>query len=447
MDDIEQRENLQLTKEMLSEENFYELFMNFHTYEQAQFYVTLNAEERQQVRDVLTPDEMCLIFELVENDEDNMQELLLEIDRPYATSMLMAMSRDNVVDILKKVSPDVVRSYLRHFPSDVTDDILSLFQYEDETAGSLMTTEYVTVSATQSAHEALESFKQQASSAEMINYAYVVDVNHQLLGIVSLRDVLTADENTFIPDIMIDRIVSVQVDDDQETVTKMIRDYDLVAVPVVSADDELLGIVTIDDIVDIMDEGAVSDYSGLAGVDVEDVESNVLSSALSRVPWLIVLMLIAIFTSAFIGNFNQLLSQHAVLYTFITLITGTAGNAGTQALAVTIRKLAVQNKISVMKFIVDELCIGIILGVLTGAIVMVTIVILQHDLSVGFVLGLSMLVAIVMATLVGNVIPIIIVKCGVDPTVASGPFINTLCDLTSVVIYVMIANLFLQYII
>lgn len=445
MDDIQQRENIPLTKEILNSTQFYDDFMTFHTYEQAQFYVTLSKDERQFVREQLTPEEMCLIFEIVENDEENVQELLLEIERPYAIAMLREMSKDNVVDVLKKVSFDVARSYLKQLPSQEVEDIMTLFQYPDETAGALMTTEYMTVSVTHSAQEALESFKKQAATAETINYAYVVDINERLIGIVSLRDVLTADEQTFIPDIMTDRIVSVFVEDDQETVAKMIRDYDLIAIPVVAKDGELLGIVTIDDIVDIMDEGALSDYSGLAGVDVEDAEISIKSSVLSRVPWLIVLMLLAVLTSTIVGNYNQLIAQHAILYSFITLITGTAGNAGTQSLAITIRKLAIQNKLSVMKCIIDELCIGLLLGVLTGGIVMMVTTILQHDITIGMVVGLSMLLSIVIATLVGNLIPIAIVKVGVDPAVASGPFISTLCDLTSVIIYFTIANMFLHY--
>lgn len=438
----------QLKRVLLEDmKQFREEYLTYPTFEQVQFYLGLDTEMRKLLYATLSPSEMAAIFDLVENEVPDIEPYVLEMDKAYAVSMLREMSKDDVVDILKQISPEQARIYFRLLPRDEVSDIMELFQYPDGTAGALMTTEYITISATQTSQEALADIKKQVKDAEMVNYAYVVDINECIVGIVSLRHLLASPDNTLIPDVMTptDRIVSVAVGDSQESVVQKIRDYDLVAIPVIAEDGTMLGIITVDDIIDVINEGAISHYSGLAGVDTVDLSHNVWHAALQRLPWLVTLMLLAMLTTSFISRYKGFLEINQTLSIFITLITGTAGNAGTQSLAVTVRKLAINEKFSIGRLILDELLVGSITGTLTAVVVFFAIVFLQQNVLVGFIVAIAITVAIIVATLAGNLIPLGIVKFGIDPAVASGPFISTFSDLTSVVIYFFIASLILGY--
>ncbi|EAE3637421.1 magnesium transporter, partial [Listeria monocytogenes] len=234
--------------------------------------------------------------------------------------------------------------YLSLLSSEEAGEIKELLHYEDETAGAIMTTEFVSIVANQTVRSAMYVLKNQADMAETIYYVYVVDQENHLVGVISLRDLIVNDDDTLIADILNERVISVHVGDDQEDVAQTIRDYDFLAVPVTDYDDHLLGIVTVDDIIDVIDDEAASDYSGLAGVDVEEVSENPLKAASKRLPWLITLLFLGMSTASLISNYESLVSEASILAVFISLITGTAGNAGTQSLAVAVRRLAMKDE-------------------------------------------------------------------------------------------------------
>ena len=206
-------------------------------------------------------------------------------------------------------------------------------------------------------------------------------------------------------------------------------------------------IVTVDDIIDVIDDEAASDYSGLAGVDVEEVSENPLKAASKRLPWLITLLFLGMSTASLISNYESLVSEASILAVFISLITGTAGNAGTQSLAVAVRRLAMKDEkdSNFGRLILSEVLTGLVTGAVTGLTIMIVVGVWQHNLPLGFVIGMAMLCAITVANLAGSLIPMLMDKLGFDPAVASGPFITTLSDLTSVLIYFNIANMFMRY--
>lgn len=422
-------------------------FLENHTYDQAQLYLALTAEERMQVYNYLSAEEVADMFEIIEEDVENVAQYLLEMNKQYAADMLANMFADNAVAVLKQVTVEQAQSYLRRMPREAAQDIQELFQYEDETAGALMTTEYAAVAANQTVRSAMMSLKALAPDAETIYYVYVVDRYNRLVGILSLRDLIVSDDDAMVYDVMTDRLVSVQTDDTPETVAQIIRDYDFLAVPVVSSDQELLGIITVDDVIDVIDEAAASDYSGLAGVDVAETSDNPLQAARKRLPWLMALIGLGMITAGLIGRYEKMIEQASVLSVFVTLITGTAGNAGTQSLAVAVRKLAGADTqaINFGKLVLSELITGLVTGSLAGLLTFVVVGLLNQNFVLGFVIGLAMLCAITVANLAGSLIPIGMEKVGVDPAVASGPFISTLSDLTSVLIYFSIAGYFIQY--
>src|SRR5699024_1966397 len=246
-----------------------------------------------------------------------------------------------VVDILQVLDKDEIASFFALMNTEDVKEIKSLMHYEDKTAGSIMTTEYVSVYRNQTVEETFKQMKIEAPEAETIYYTYVLDESKRLVGVLSLRSLVIAEPTDLVNDIMSDNAISVSAGRDQEDVAQMIRDYDFLAVPVVDFRNHLLGIITVDDILDVMDEEASDDYSKLAAVsDVQKPDDSPLSAAKKRLPWLIILLFLGMFTASLIGQFEETLEQVAILAIFIPLIAGMAGNTGTQSLAVAVRGLA-----------------------------------------------------------------------------------------------------------
>jgi magnesium transporter len=365
----------------------------------------------------------------------------------YVADMLSEMYADNAADILNQLDKEEALKYLSLMTSENVNRIKVLIGYEDKTAGAIMTTEYVSIVANQTIRSALNLLRKKATQAEIIYYIYVVDSHNHLEGIISLRDLLLNREDMLISEMMEERVISVDVTEDQEDVAKTIRDYDFLAVPVVNSRKELLGIITVDDIIDVIDDEAASDYSGLAGVDVEAIAETPLKASIKRLPWLITLLFLGMSTATLISHYEVLINEASILAVFISLITGTAGNAGTQSLAVAVRKLAISDDkdMSFAKLIISEVLTGLITGCVTGLVIFIVVGFWKNNFILGFVIGIAMLCAITVANLAGSFIPILMEKIGFDPAVASGPFITTLSDLTSVLIYFNIASLFMGF--
>lgn len=421
-------------------------FLDLHIYDQGQFYLKLEEDERQLLYAYLSPKEMADMFDVLEEEQEDVEGLLKEMKPSYVAEMLAEMYTDNAVDTLKQLDRQDVAKYLSIMSKESAAEIKNLLHYEDETAGAIMTTEYVAIESQQTVGSAMRLLKEEASKAETIYYVFVKDVNDFLVGVISLRDLIVNDDDMLISDIMNERVISVKVGDDQQDVARTMRDYDFLAIPVTDYDGRLLGIVTVDDIIDVMDEEATSDYSGLAGVDVDEVTENPFKAAAKRLPWLITLLFLGMSTATLIGRYEELVSEASILAVFISLITGTAGNAGTQSLAVAVRRLAVQDdERGFMSLIIGEVLTGLITGFVTGVTIFLIVGIWKQNFMLGFVIGMAMLCAITVANLAGSLIPMVMDKLGFDPAVASGPFITTLSDLTSVLIYFNIASLFMSY--
>ncbi|ALS01238.1 magnesium transporter MgtE [Enterococcus silesiacus] len=446
----EMEEHFSLLLEKLKEQQmaeFRELFLALHIYEQGQFYQSIDEADRKQIYSYLSPKELADMFDVIEEDNENMKDYIAEMRPSYAAEMLSEMYTDNAVDLLNMLDKSQKAKYLSLMSTEDAGEIKELLHYEDDTAGSIMTTEFVSIVANQTVRSAMYVLKNQADVAETIYYVYVVDQEDHLVGVISLRDLIVNDDDTMISDVLSERVISVHVGDDQEDVAQTIRDYDFLALPVTDYDDHLLGIVTVDDIIDVIDDEAASDYSGLAGVNVEEVSENPIKAASKRLPWLITLLFLGMSTATLISHYEELVSEASILAVFISLITGTAGNAGTQSLAVAVRRLAVSDEKdnNFSRLIISEVLTGLVTGAVTGVAIFVVVGIWQHNFPLGFVIGMAMLCAITVANLAGSLIPMLMDKLGFDPAVASGPFITTLSDLTSVLIYFNIASLFMQY--
>lgn len=419
-------------------------YLELHPYDQAAVFEEQPEEIRKQIYSYLSPDETAEIMENV--NWENADLYFTEMYSRYAAQVLAEMSADDAVDILKEMDKNKVASFITIMEKESADEIKHLLHYEDKTAGSIMTTEFVSVSATDTVREAMLHLRAEAPDAETIYYTYVVDQDKKLVGVISLRNLIIAEKDWLISEVMSDRIVSVDVGGDQEHAAQMMRDYDFLALPVVDFQNHILGIITVDDILDVMEEEADEDYSRLAGVsDTEKGEDSAFVSARKRLPWLVVLLFLGMITASMISRFENTLSQVAILASFIPLIGGMGGNTGTQALAVAVRGMATGDvaKRGKMRMVMREGLTGIITGLSCGIVITIVVTIWQKDFFLGLLVGLSIFATLIIATLAGAIIPLLMHKLNIDPAIASGPFITTINDIISILIYFGLATAFM----
>lgn len=430
-------------------DTFRKYFFSLHPYDQAQFYVELSPSKRQVLYTFLSPVEMAVIFREIELEEEQIDVFLKEMDSTYAADMLSYMYTDDVVDVLNELGTVEREAYLELMDDDVVEEINEFLNYDEYTAGGIMTTEYVSVYAHSTVREAMRVLREEAKEAETIYYIFVVNSEKQLVGVMSLRDLIIADADMIVSDIMSDRVVSVYANEDQEEAARIMMDYNFLALPVIDENKAMLGIITVDDIIDVIEEEASEDYSKLAGIsDSEDISSGPLKAAKSRLPWLIILLFLGMLTANLMSLFEATLEQVALLSIFIPLISGTSGNSGTQALAVAVRGIAtgdVKDQ-SKLKLLMREMVTGFIMGVACAVVVVAIVYFWKGELVMGLLVGGAILCSIFVATLAGSFIPLLMHRLGIDPAVASGPFITTLNDVTSLMIYLGLATVFLSQI-
>ncbi|WP_439646192.1 magnesium transporter [Mesobacillus selenatarsenatis] len=446
-----QQINTELLMEALYSEkidDFRAEFLELHPYDQAAFFGELKDEERAKVYNFLSPEEMADLFENLESDEEDFKDVLAQMNPNYAADMLSNMYADDAVDVLNELDKDQVVSYLTIMNEEAAQEIKDLLHYEEYTAGSIMTTEFIAISANQTVRSAMYILKKEAPQAETIYYIFVVDEDKRLAGVISLRDLIVSDDETMIGEVMNDRVVSVSVGEDQEEVARMMRDYNFLALPVVDFQNHLLGIITVDDIMDVMEEEASDDYSKLAGIaDLDTIDRNPLTAAKKRLPWLIILLFLGMFTASLIGRFEDTLDKVAILAIFIPLIAGMAGNTGTQALAVAVRGIATGDleKESKWNIILREAGTGLITGAVCGILITFVVYFWKGELFLGALVGISIFITLIIATLAGSLVPLLMHRLKIDPAVASGPFITTINDIISILIYFGIATAFMSY--
>lgn len=428
---------------------FREKYLHLHPYDQAVFFKNLHGKDRLKIYTYLSPKEMSDIMENIELE--NIENLITEMEPQFAAMVLAEVAVDDAVDILQELTPDQVASFLVIMDKTASDEIKTLLHYEDKTAGSIMTTEFVSVLKSQTANDVLAQMKREAPEAETIYYTYVLDDNKRLVGVLSLRDLIISDEDALIEDIMSENVVSISVGRDQEEIAQMMRDYDFLAMPVVDFQSHLLGIITVDDIMDVMDEEASEDYSKFAGiVEFDGSSTSPFNSAKKRLPWLIILLFLGMFTATLIDGFEDTLEKVSIMAIFIPLIAGMAGNAGTQSLAVAVRGLATGEygkDTSKFKMVIKEIATGLVIGAACAVVVTLMVYFWKgpEHLFLGVLVGVTIFATLIVATLSGALIPLVMEKLKIDPAVASGPFITTLNDITSVLIYFGLATMFMSY--
>ena len=443
--------NQSLLDELLNNndiDDFRKEFLAMHSYEQSEYFEDSDNVIRHKIFQLLSPQEVAGFFDQLEIDDEDYEQLFDTMNAQYASKVLEEMSYDNAVDILNELSKPKVASLLTLMNKDDANEIKALLHYEEDTAGGIMTTEYISLEAETPVKEALMLVKSQAPDAETIYVIFATNVEGQLVGVLSLRDLIVSENDAYIEDIMSERVISVNVADDQEHVAQKMRDYDFIALPVVDYQDHLLGIITIDDILDVMDEEASEDYSRLAGVsDIDSTNDSIVKTAAKRLPWLIILTFLGMITATILGNFEDTLSKVALLAAFIPIISGMSGNSGTQSLAVSVRNISTGEIDEQSKFRVAlrEAGSGMLSGSVCAIILFLISVVVFKQPFLALIVAASLTIAMTVGTLVGSMIPLLMNKINIDPAVASGPFITTINDIVSMLIYFGLATSFMSY--
>ena len=425
--------------------DFRQTFMALHPSDQVDIFLLLGPKDRQTVYAYLSPKEMAVLFGGFKFAK---QKLYFdEMDELYASTMLHHMFTDDIVHFLSKIGKERSDHILKQIPTAKAKKIQQLLSYEKETAGAIMTKELISISSTETVTDVLNMLRDEAPDAEIVYYLYVLDEDGKLVGVVSLRDLIIAKPNVRMEEIMSRRVISVPDVMDQEEVGKVIQKYDLLAVPVVSKQNHLLGIVTVDDMMDILEAETTEDFGEISATKgATDIHIGSFSAAKKRSPWIIALMFFGLLTGGIIGRFEDTLESVVLLAAFIPMIMDSAGNVGTQSLAVSVRGLALGTieKNSVFKIIRRELGTGIWMGLACMIIITIIISLLYQHPALGLIVGVSIFCTLSASAVIGAVVPLLIHKLKFDPAIASGPFITTLNDIIGLLIYFTIATSFLH---
>lgn len=424
---------------------FKEMFLELHPTDQVEMFHSLDKMLRKQVILFLNPEEFAEIFQGL--DPEDQRAAYAELGSPYVISMFNHMSADDVADFLAQLETGEAQTILASMDQEESERVIELMAYAPKTAGAIMTKEFISLGASSLAKDVIEELRQTAPEAETIYYLYVVDGEQRLVGVISLRDLIIASPQAMIHDIMSTQVVSVSEWSSQKEIADLIKNYDFLAVPVVTNDGRLVGIITVDDVIDVLEEETTEDFGEFtASRGATDLTLNAITAAKKRAPWIIILMFFGLATAELIGRFEDTLQQIVLLAAFMPLIMGTAGNTGTQSLAVAVRGLAVGaiEKNGVWKIIKREFGTGLLLGLICMIVLMGIIgLFYQGNWVLASIVGISLFCALSMAAVIGATVPLIINKLKFDPAIASGPFITTLNDILGLLIYFSIATLLL----
>ncbi|MBD1862923.1 MULTISPECIES: magnesium transporter [Trichocoleus] len=383
------------------------------------------------------------------------------LDSSVQQALVQEFKRQEVLDIVDKMSPDDRVRLFDELPAKIVTRLLEqlsplerqstalLLGYEPGTAGRIMTPEYISLKESFTVFQALERIRSLAKYTETIYYLYVTDAARCLTGTLSLRELVVAQPQQTIGEIMTRDALSVQTDTDQEEVARLIQRYDFLAVPVVDTERRLVGIVTVDDVLDILEQETTEDIYALGGVQSDGdnyFQTNLFTVARRRVVWLFVLLLTNTVTGTIIKAQEELLQQVVTLAAFIPLLTGTGGNVGAQSSTVVIRGLNTEDirLKEALRIIRREAIAGILLGLILGSITIVWAYFLQGNLMVAIAVGISLLAIALLASVSGSALPFLFRSLGLDPALMSAPFITTAVDVLGVLIYFSLARLILR---
>ena len=414
----------------------------------------INGADFPSIFEALDEKDMIIIFRLLNKEEA--AEIFAELDADLQGKLINSFSdtelkyvvdnlfMDDTVDMIEEMPSNVVKRILKNVNEKDRKVINEILNYPDDCAGSIMTTEFVDLKEDMTVEDAFAKIKKIGLKKETVYNCYVLDKNRKLLGVIDIKDLLIADRTEKIKELMDDNIITVTTLDDKEDVAKIFDKYDYVALPVVDKEFRLVGIVTVDDAIDVMKEEASEDFEKMAAITPNEdgyYKTPVIVHAKNRIVWLLFLMFSSIVTGAVITHYEQAFAALPVLVSFIPMIMGTGGNCGSQSSTLVIRGLAVDEIHSkdFLKVWWKEIRVAVIVGIIMAIVNCIRIYIQYKDLQLGLVVGLTLIVTIMISKSLGSMLPLICKKLKLDPAIMAAPLISTILDTCSVLVFFNIA--------
>ena len=418
-----------------------------HPSDLAEYIEDFSDEQKAELFDILSDEDAASIIQEMEDfDQVTLFRLLT---KKRASAILKEMDTDDAADLLADLPPQESKALLEMIDGE-GGELEGLLKYPEDTAGGIMTTDFISLPQSMVVEDAIQRLREIAPDAETIYYVYVVDDEMRLIGVLSLRDLISADDGSTLKEIMSENVISVNAEIDQEEVARIVSRYDLLAAPVVDNHGRLLGIITVDDVLDVLEEEATEDIYKLAGTSevegVELIDATVAQVVSRRLPWLFISLLGGLLAGSVIGIFDQTLETLVVLAVYFPVIMDMGGNVGTQSSTIFVRGIATGEieREEVWIYFYKEVRTGLTMGLICGAIVSFVPILWQGQPYLGLVVGFSMAITVSLAALIGTLVPLLCNEIGIDPAITAGPFVTTIKDVTGLLIYLGTATLFLD---
>ncbi|MBP3476165.1 MAG: magnesium transporter [Lachnospiraceae bacterium] len=424
-----------------------QLIQELNNADMADYLEEMEESEVIKIFRILPKDMAADVFSYLEIDQQ--QSIITSLSDKDAARIIDNMMSDDAKELMEEMPANVVKRLIANTRPDTRQAINHLMRYPEDSAGSIMTVEYVDLKENQTVAEAIERIRKVGLDSETINICYVLDTKRTLVGTVALRYLLLSEPDAVIGEMMHKNVISLHTLMDQEEVARQFKKYEFTAMPVVDNEDRLVGIITVDDVVDILEEETTEDIEKMAAMTPSDkpyLKTSVFDTFKKRIPWLLLLMISATFTGGIITSFENALSRYVVLTAYIPMLMDTGGNAGGQASATIIRGLSLDEVefsdwwIVVWREIRTAVLCGVVLAVCNFAKLMLFD---QVGVSVAFVVCITMTLAVIVAKIVGSMLPMLAKKIGMDPAVMASPFITTIVDAISLLIYFRVATVVL----
>ena len=382
-------------------------------------------------------------------DLDNQQNIITSLSMKEAGTILDNLFADDAVDLIEEMPANIVTKLLKNTTNETRADINFLLKYPVNSAGSIMNTAYIDLKENITVNQAIEKIRKEKEDTETLNICFVLDKERKLKGAIFLKDLLFNKPETLIKDIMETKVLYVNTYDDQEEVANSFSKYDVNTMPVVDSENRMVGIITIDDIVDIMEQEATEDIEKMAAISPTDkpyMKTSVFETWKKRIPWLLLLMISATFTGKIIQTYEEALASYVILTSFIPMFMDTGGNAGGQASVTIIRGISLKEIEfkDILKIIWKEFRVAILTGITLAAANFIKLLVIDKvNMSIASVVCLTLIITIIFAKIVGCTLPLLAKKVGFDPAVMASPFITTIVDALSLITYFQIATILL----
>ena len=442
-------------------ENTIQSFIKEKKYFEIRKYLNdLNTVEVSELLNQFESSELMMIFRLLSKDraadvfsylDTEHQEMIINTMTDVETKNIFdELYFDDIVDIIEEMPSNVVKKILKNTDAKDRHMINQLLKYPDNSAGSIMTTEYVDLKKDMKVSQAIKVIRDTVEEKENIYTCYVISEDRKLEGVVSLKELITSEDDIVIENIMNRNFVSVHTNDDQEMVADIIKKYDLIVLPVVDIENRLLGIITIDDVMDVIDKEATEDFHKMAGISpVEEsyLKTNAFTMARQRIMWLIVLMISATFTGRIIKSYEDVLQSVVILASFIPMLMDTGGNAGAQSSTIVVRALALGDVTikDTFKILRKEFFISFIVALVLAAINYLRLITLtKTSLDVALTVSVTLIFVVIISKIIGASLPVVAKVLKLDPAIMAGPLITTILDALTLTIYFKFASIFLS---